>query len=195
MRINPFDQPNVQESKDITSALLSAYENDGELAEPKNAGNIGSVVVTASGGQDTAEDTIRSLFESIRPGDYFTISAFCDRTSKAAQETFSRIRQRVAESRKVATTLGYGPRFLHSTGQLHKGGQNRGVFLMVTTRPDIDLAIPGKMATFGVLSRAQALGDFQVLAEKGRRVVWLDLSEGLDQGLAEIDSAVSAALG
>ena len=194
MRINPFDQPNVQESKDITTSLLASYESEGALTEPKPVGEIGEVVVTAYTSHSTAESAIRELFESIRPGDYFTISAYCDRTPNT-QDSFSRIRHQVARAKRVATTLGYGPRFLHSTGQLHKGGQNRGVYLLITVTPENDLAIPGKAATFGILSRAQALGDFQALVEKGRRVVRVDLRTGLDEGLSEVESAILATLG
>jgi len=193
MKINPFDQPNVQESKDITSSLLAAYEQDGRLSEPESAGSIETLKVTSSVGGDTGEEALKALFSSIEPKDYFSISAYCDRTGDA-HGTFQSVRGLVANATGCATTLGYGPRFLHSTGQLHKGGANSGVFLQITTAPDVDLSIPGKAATFGVLSRAQAMGDYQALVEKNRRVVRLDLSEGLAEGLSHLKSVVSSAL-
>lgn len=189
MEINPFDQPNVQESKDITSALLDAFEQDGALAEPEPVGAMGDLVVTSNVGGDNPGDAIDRLLAGIRPGDYFAISAYCDRTDDV-QRVFQSIRKGVAERKRVATTLGYGPRFLHSTGQLHKGGPDTGVFLQITTSPDEDVAIPGKAATFGVLSRAQALGDYQALVEKGRRVVRLDLRGGLSGGIAQVEQAL-----
>ena len=193
MRINPFNQPNVQESKDITAALLAKVESGEGLVEPDPAGEVGGLVVTTSAGHRSAAEAIEQIFADLIPGDYFTISAFCDRTEQTDQ-TFRRIRKAVGEKKGVATTLGYGPRFLHSTGQLHKGGTNRGVFVQITTAPDEDLPIPGKAATFGVLSRAQALGDFQALIEKGRRTIRIDLRDGLGSGLPELESLLSSAL-
>jgi glucose-6-phosphate isomerase len=194
MRINPFDQPNVQESKDITASLLASVEDHGELTEPEPAGDIGNLTVTSSLRGESPEDVVRQLLASIAPGDYFAISAYCDRT-RQAQETFQRLRHRIASARGVATTLGYGPRFLHSTGQLHKGGANKGVFLQITTPSDKDLKIPGKVATFGVLSRAQALGDYQALVDRGRRVLRLDLRSSLAEGLPEVERVIIDALG
>ena len=193
MRINPFNQPNVQASKDITAALLAKVEAGEGLVEPDPAGEVGSLVVTTSAGHRSAAEAIEQIFADLIPGDYFTLSAFCDRTEQA-EETFRRIRKTVGEKKGVVTTLGYGPRFLHSTGQLHKGGTNRGVFVQITTVPDEDLPIPRKAITFGVLSRAQALGDFQALIEKGRRTIRIDLRDGLGLGLPELESFLLSAL-
>lgn len=193
LEINPFDQPNVQESKDITSEVLAAYERDGTLPEPAAVGAEGAISVTTTGTGDSPVDAIARFVQSIGSSDYFSIAAFCDRTD-LSEETFGALRLRMAEAKRVATTLGYGPRFLHSTGQLHKGGANNGAFLQVTTAPDADLDIPGKAASFGVLSRAQAVGDYRALAEKGRRVLRLDLSDGLDAGLREARRLIEAAI-
>ncbi len=193
MGINPFNQPNVQESKDITTALLSTYEKQNALSEPEIVGHIGDLAATSNLSGESAEAVLEELLSSFGSGDYFAISAYCDRTPQS-RETFQRLRARIAAERGVGTTLGYGPRFLHSTGQLHKGGANTGVFLQITAATDADLAIPGKKATFGVLSRAQALGDYQALIEKKRRVVRLDLQTGLADGLPQLERALEDAL-
>src|SRR5205807_90882 len=101
------------------------------------------------------------------------------------------IRQAVRAGRRVATTLGFGPRLLHSTGQLHKGGPNTGVFLEITAEDEEDLAIPGQKYTFGVLSRAQALGDFEVLAQRGRRVLRVHLGGKVEAGLGRLREVVA----
>ncbi|HCK10929.1 MAG TPA: transaldolase [Candidatus Latescibacteria bacterium] len=193
MEINPFDQPNVQESKEITSALLAGFDADGALNEPAAVGDCGGLRVTTTVPGDSPERALAEILSSIRVGDYLALLAYCDRTDEA-QATFQRIRKQIGTTRRVATTLGYGPRFLHSTGQLHKGGPNTGVFLQVTTSPDEDLAIPGKSATFGILSRAQALGDYQALSEKGRRVIRFDMREGLTAGLHALESLIMGSL-
>ena len=193
MQINPFDQPNVQESKEITAALLAAYESEGKLIEPESAGTIGNLTVRSSQDGGSPEEVVAQVLASLGKGDYFAISAYCDRTEQT-QETFQRLRRCITEKYGVATTLGYGPRFLHSTGQLHKGGANKGVFLQITAEPDRDLQIPGKVATFGILSRAQALGDYQALVERERRVLRLDLRTGLGKGLPEVARVITEAL-
>jgi glucose-6-phosphate isomerase len=144
--INPFDQPNVQEAKDATKRLLA----QGDLPDP-------------------GYDDLRSLLGQVRPGDYLAIQAYLPRN----QETERRLhaaRIRLRDGLHVATTLGFGPRFLHSTGQLHKGGPNTGVFIQVVEPPDEDAPIPGEPYTFGTLIAAQALGDLQSLRAHGRRV-------------------------
>ena len=152
--INPFDQPNVQEAKDATREILAA----------------GSV-------EDPGTDDLRALLKEIGPGDYVAILAYLDRTSEA-EDTIERARLAIRDRYAVATTTGFGPRFLHSTGQLHKGGPNSGVFIQITDgERATDLPIPGQPFSFGTLIDAQALGDLRSLRTRGRRVARVRLEQ------------------
>ncbi len=155
MELNPFDQPNVQEAKDRTAAIL-AREEDVEL-EP-----VGS---------------LEELVADAKPGDYFCIQAFVEPTAEA-ERRIAAVRERVREETGAVTTAGFGPRYLHSTGQLHKGGQPSGLFLQLVDETD-ELAIPGSPFGFRRLIRAQAAGDFEALRDRGRpvaRIPWEGLS-------------------
>jgi transaldolase/glucose-6-phosphate isomerase len=192
--IDPFDQPNVQESKDATRALLETYRSGGSLpgpgplvAEPGMAAYgdpeaLGDAPVTVDG-------ALRALLASVAQGDYLGILAYLpmDQTDARLQ----RLRAHIGRGLGVATTLGFGPRFLHSTGQLHKGGPASGVFLQLTAEPMRDLPIPGWEESFGTLIAAQALGDFQSLQRRGRRVLRLHLHD-LEAGLARIEGIIGA---
>jgi hypothetical protein len=151
--IHPFDQPNVQEAKDATGRLLEA---DGLPEEPY--GELGA------------------LLEAVRPGDYLAIQAYLPRTAENSSR-LQAARMKLRDHLRVATTLGFGPRFLHSTGQLHKGGPPTGVFVQVVDEPSLDLPIPGKPYTFRTLLDAQAAGDLQALRARGRRVARVRLSD------------------
>jgi glucose-6-phosphate isomerase len=151
--INPFDQPNVQEAKDATRALLA----QGDLPDP-------------------GHDDLGSLLDRVRPGDYLAIQAYLPR-NQATERRLHEARMRLRDRLKVATTVGFGPRFLHSTGQLHKGGPNTGVFLQVVEPPSEDVPIPGQPYSFGKLIAAQALGDLQSLRAHGRRVARVGLAD------------------
>jgi transaldolase/glucose-6-phosphate isomerase len=144
--INPFDQPNVQEAKDATNRILAA---GGRLPDVPN-------------------DDLDALLARVRPGDYIAITAYMPRDAEN-EEALRRVRARLRDRFKVATTVGFGPRYLHSTGQLHKGGPNTGVFIQVITQDETDLPVPGRPYTFGTLNAAQALGDLQSLRAHGRR--------------------------
>jgi hypothetical protein len=156
--INPFDQPNVQAAKDATERLLREYITSGHLPEVK------------------AADSIAGLLAEVEKGKYFAIMAYVRQTPEVDM-VLSELRQKIIERYGIATTLGYGPRYLHSTGQLHKGGPNKGLFLQVTASHDKDVPIPGKPYTFGVVADAQALGDFQALQQLGRRVARIYLAQ------------------
>ncbi len=152
--INPFDQPNVQEAKDATREILSA----------------GSVEAPGT-------DDLGALLKGIGPGDYVAILAYLDRTSET-EDTIERARLAIRDRYAVATTTGFGPRFLHSTGQLHKGGPNSGVFIQITDgERSSDLPIPGRPFSFGTLIDAQALGDLRSLRTRGRRVARVRLEQ------------------
>ena len=171
--VNPFNQPNVQDSKALAIKSLETYrsgavkERSDAILETKDfaayspAGHTGELSADRS--------IIQTLFE-VQSGDFIAVNAFLPRSAEV-EEMFAAFRAKLLEKYKVPVTLGYGPRFLHSTGQLHKGGKNNGIFLMLTQEPKSDIAIPGEGIAFSTLKRAQATGDMQALLEHGRRVV------------------------
>ena len=177
MGINAFDQPNVQESKDNTKQLLEAYRAAGKLEE-------GTFAAT---GDDAA---LASLLAGVKPGDYVAMTEYFAETY-SRNETLSAIREAIGRELRVATTTGYGPRFLHSTGQLHKGGANNGVFLQLTADSP-DVPIPDEPFGFAVLSRAQAIGDFASLASRERRRLRIHLGSDVEGGLAWLLEAVQS---
>jgi transaldolase / glucose-6-phosphate isomerase len=198
--INAFDQPNVQESKDYTKAYLEKFTQTGSLPDSSPLLTDGAVRVYADEGNrqalkgaTTVEAVVAAHLSRIQSGDYFAINAYVERTD-AVHELFQRIRTRVRDTKRVATTLGYGPRFLHSTGQLHKGGPNSGVFIQVTHDDHEDLAIPDEPYSFGVLQAAQALGDMQSLTSRQRRVIRVHVGTDVVKGLARLEHAVETAL-
>jgi transaldolase/glucose-6-phosphate isomerase len=168
--IDPFDEPNVQESKDNTNRILAGSGNG---------------QIKAAGTAPTDEAAIAQLIASIKPGDYFDVAAFIG-PSASRDELLGRIRKSVRAATKAATTQGYGPRFLHSTGQLHKGGPNTGVFLQLVGGDAVSIAIPNQPFDFGTLKNAQALGDYQSLQAHGRRVARVDLGADVDAGLGTL---------
>ncbi len=179
--IDPFDQPNVQESKDNTVRLLKAYDEQGALPDP---GGILSA---------NATDFTRRLaahLKLVRKGDYVAVTAYVERTADR-ERLLREIRTALRDRFKVATTVGYGPRFLHSTGQLHKGGAANGVFIQLSAEPAEDLPIPGEKFTFGTLEAAQALGDYESLAKRGRRALRVSLGADVDTGLRTLLAVVA----
>jgi glucose-6-phosphate isomerase len=196
--IDPFDQPNVQESKDATRDLLDAFRARGTLPQPAplvaDPGLAVSADPVALGDTPvTVDGAVQHLLTLLSAGrDYFAILAYLP-PDPAVAEALERIRQRVRDATGVATTLGFGPRFLHSTGQLHKGGPDSGVFLQVTAEPAKDLPIPGWEETFGTLIAAQALGDLASLQRRGRRALRLHLDD-LGTGLSRLEAIVDAAV-
>jgi glucose-6-phosphate isomerase/transaldolase/glucose-6-phosphate isomerase len=148
--INPFDEPNVAESKANTARILQEWERSGDLPDPES-------------------DSLDDVFRAIEPGGYVAIMAYVDPTEPNEQR-FRSIRTGIRDRHRVATTFGFGPRFLHSTGQLHKGGPQVGCFIQVVDPDPGDLPIPGKPFGFGTLIRAQAIGDLQALRGRGRPV-------------------------
>ena len=139
-------------------------------------------------------DYLQAHLSRFEFGDYFAMTAYVAMTEEN-RLLLQEIRHLVRDARGVATTLGFGPRFLHSTGQLHKGGPNTGVFLQITADPAEDLAIPGRTLGFGTVIAAQARGDFSVLAERGRRALRVHIKGGdVAVGLKRIAAAVKAAV-
>ncbi|MGH2427430.1 MAG: bifunctional transaldolase/phosoglucose isomerase [Candidatus Limnocylindria bacterium] len=197
--IDPFDQPNVQESKEATTELLAAYRRDGALPAPMPAVSEPRVAATLDPAVlgDTpvsVEGTVRQLLGLLEAGrDYFAILAYLPQDPEV-EARLQRLRTAVRDAAGVATTVGFGPRFLHSTGQLHKGGPDTGVFLQLTADPRKDLPIPGWEETFGTLIAAQALGDLASLQRRGRRVLQLHFDD-LETGLTRLEQMMDAVLG
>jgi len=195
--INPFDEPNVQQAKDATRTLLDAYRKNGRLpSTPPDRTLAGGAALAAT---DAARKALGAsdpgaFLKLLRPGDYFAILAYLGPDGKLARELHA-LRHAVRDRARVATMLGYGPRYLHSTGQLHKGGPNTGVFLLITTGSREDLAIPGEPFSFETLEHAQALGDFQSLGATGRRAVHAHLPSPDPGALKELAGQLLMALG
>jgi hypothetical protein len=175
--INPFDEPNVQQAKDATRALLEIYQRQKRLPLPEPHAEISGTRLTLSEAAQAALSgaTAVSFLRVIRRHDYVGLQAFLHPADTAHDAVLQEFRMRIAARGDCATMFGYGPRYLHSTGQLHKGGANNGVFLIVTSPPAEDLPIPNEPFSFGVLEMAQAVGDFQSLDRTGRRAMFVHL--------------------
>jgi glucose-6-phosphate isomerase len=193
MGINPFDEPNVTESKNRTTEVLASYKARGALPEETSAleaGNIHIFSAAPIAGERTIGGYLKAFLQQARPSiDYVALMAYF---SRSHEERLQSIRLAIRNRLRLATTLGYGPRFLHSTGQLHKGGKDNGLFIQMTTDDAEDLPIPGESYGFGTLKRAQALGDFRALCDRGRRIIRLHLSGELDEGLEQLKSELEA---
>lgn len=193
--VNPFDEPNVTESKRNTSRLLDTFKREGTLP-PEQPGFPANDVVAfgpAAAGATTLSEAMRRFFDDLRPGNYLAIMAYVERTPPA-QAALDQIRDAVRDRYGVATTSGYGPRFLHSAGQFHKGGPAEGHFLQITAEPALDVQIPGEVYSFGTLIRAQAQGDLEALARRGYPVLRLHLTGDVNRGLQAIARAARQAV-
>jgi transaldolase/glucose-6-phosphate isomerase len=199
LEINPFDQPNVQQAKDATNVLLAEYKVKGRLpiaAADRTRDGI-ALTLTSAARQALPGADADALLTLLHPGDYFALLAYAGPDAALASE-LQALRREVRDRCRVATMFGYGPRYLHSTGQLHKGGPNSGVFVLISADPQEDLPIPGQPFSFATLELAQAVGDFNSLEAAGRRAVHAHLSSpdpalvrALGQGLlAHIAGAV-----
>jgi transaldolase / glucose-6-phosphate isomerase len=174
LEVNPFDQPDVQIAKDIAKAKIAEFRANGKLS----AGEF-----VSSEASDFAS-VLNEFLSDTRPGDYVAINAYLPRNPEL-DALLQSLRAAVTKKTGLPTTLGFGPRFLHSTGQLHKGGADNGVFLQITADPESDFDIPGQGLTFGTLERGQALGDYEALASRGRRILRIHLPKpGTVAGLA-----------
>ncbi|MCI0526591.1 MAG: bifunctional transaldolase/phosoglucose isomerase [Nitrospira sp.] len=185
--INPFDEPNVTESKENTRQILQVFCHTGKLDLPtpileaegvRLYGNVEPWNVSP-------KDTLWAFLNQSRTGDYVTLMAYIER-SKDHETLLQKIRILIRDRFHLATAVGYGPRFLHSTGQLHKGGPSKGLFLQITSEDAQDLTIPGEPYTFGILKKAQALGDYYSLIHKGLRVLHLHLGRNTKEDLKRL---------
>jgi len=202
--IHPFNQPDVEASKVETRKLTEAYEKAGSLpaetpilvegglrlfADEKNT----AALARAAGHDPSLPRYLKAYFDRIADGDYFAILAYLERSDRH-RAPLQAIRTAVRDAKRVATCLGFGPRFLHSTGQAYKGGPNRGVFLQITCDDERDLEVPGRKFTFGVVKAAQARGDFRVLSERDRRALRVHLGPDVAAGLASLERTIREAL-
>jgi transaldolase/glucose-6-phosphate isomerase len=192
--IDPFDQPDVEDAKIQTRHLIDAYEKSGSLAPEKAFHEDAELAFFAPGAHEFAPsdpvEILRTHFASADAGNYVGFLAYIERNDEH-EAAIARMREAVVAAKGVATIAGFGPRFLHSTGQTYKGGPKSGVFLEITRHPDPDLAIPGKKASFGTVQIAQARGDLDVLAERGQRVLRVHLKTG---DLSKLEALVAEAL-
>ncbi|MEA2682965.1 MAG: transaldolase / glucose-6-phosphate isomerase [Chloroflexota bacterium] len=176
LEINPFDQPNVQESKDNTKAVLRQFSETGDFGVPV---------------APDPEAEVRALVQQLKAGDYLAILAYTE-DSPDVRSTLQELRRLVRDRHGVATTLGFGPRYLHSTGQLHKGGPNTGAYLILSDDRGEELPIPGEGHGFKTLIRAQWLGDLKSLRDHGRRVAQMSLGQDRAAALQKLLEVVSA---
>ncbi|MBI3331314.1 MAG: hypothetical protein HYZ96_04285 [Candidatus Omnitrophica bacterium] len=195
MGINPFDEPNVQESKDRTKALLERYARERRFPEETPACSDAQVEVYGAVGAGAVSLTqcLGDFFRRRRPSDYVALLSFLPRTDPLDRAAVA-LRERLAARSGAATMLGVGPRYLHSTGQLYKGGPDGGLFLLLTADEPDDLPIPGEPHTFGALKRAQAVGDFEAMRQRGRRILRLHLRGDLERAMQHLARALDDAL-
>ncbi len=199
--INPFDQPDVEASKVVTRELTSEVEKSGSLpSETPIVEQDGIKLFTDETNAkellkhgDTLGEVIRAQVDRLKPGDYFGLLAYIPMFPQY-EDTLEEIRKEILEAKQVATVLGFGPRFLHSTGQAYKGGPNTGVFLQITCEEADDLPVPQQKYTFGIVKAAQARGDFQVLADRHRRALRVHLGKNLAKDLDRLRDLVCAAI-
>ena len=202
--INAFDQPDVEASKVATRKLTAEFEETGTLppeapiadgdsirlfTDPCNAEDL----ARATGGKRSVQACLEAHLSRLSAGDYFALLAYVERDERN-DEPLQTIRHSVRDSRRVATCLGYGPRFLHSTGQAYKGGPNSGVVLQITCDDREDLPVPGRRYSFGLVKAAQARGDFQVLVERGRRALRVHVGSDVAAGLQRLEEMIAAGL-
>lgn len=204
MGLNPFNQPDVEASKLATKQLTEEFERNGGLSlespiieeqgvrlyvDPAYAETLNAV----TGKSRSLGSYLRAHLNQLTTGEYFALLAYLE-MSPAHDTRLQAIRHMVRDARHVATCVGFGPRFLHSTGQIYKGGPNSGVFLQITCEDWVDALVPGRRYSFGVVKAAQARGDFHVLAERGRRIVRVHLGADVQVGLATLHAAMERAL-
>ena len=195
LSINPFDEPNVQQAKDATRALLDVFRRERRLPLPEAHAEVGGVRLTMSeAAQAALTGTPATAFlDAAHAGDYIALLAFLPPDDPRFSAPLDSLRRAIGARTGCATMFGYGPRYLHSTGQLHKGGADNGVFIIVTAEPDEDLAVPGEPFSFGVLESAQALGDFQSLDRAGRRALFVRAPRRDPEMIPRLIAALTAA--
>jgi hypothetical protein len=196
MKINPFNQPDVESAKIEARKITEEYEKNGQLPAETPFYEEGGIklftgekyaqqLVNYAGDEKSLKKFLEAHLAHIQENDYFALLAYIEMNSEN-EALLQQIRHKVLEKKLAATCLGFGPRFLHSTGQAYKGGANNGVFLQITAEDKIDLPVPEQKFSFGVVKAAQARGDFQVLLDRDRRALRVLLSENVKVGLEQI---------
>lgn len=204
LRIDPFDEPNVQESKDRTRRILEEFERTGSLPAGEPAGrdlgieifaepDFWSRIVEGTPAHPSLEMVLQRFLGRARAGEYVALLAYLPRNA-ASEASFALMRRAIRNALRVPVLQGYGPRYLHSIGQLYKGGPGTGLFLLLTAAGEIDLPVPGSPWTFGEVEMAQALGDAASLESRGKPVLRLHLTRGAEAGLEALGAAVERAI-
>ncbi len=186
LSINPFDQPNVEEAKIKARELMAAYQENGEI--PADTTVLKIEDISLFGQVENAQnlpDAIDDFFAQIQPNNYLALMAYLP-TSPEIDKLLEKLRAAWGRKLNIATTLGYGPRFLHSTGQLHKGGNGKGLFIQITHTPKDDIDVPDEGYSFGTLIAAQALGDYRALTERGRHIIRFHIDGDISTGLEKL---------
>jgi hypothetical protein len=187
LRVNPFDEPNVSQSKQMTKTLLARYIKEGRL--PETTADVSDEAMAVYGTRESKARSVREclcqFLRSAQPGEYLTVLTFLPRNQVLDRKSEA-LRNTLASRMSIATALQFGPRYLHSTGQLYKGGTNRGLFLLLTADETEDLPIPEEPYTFGILKQAQALGDFQAMQRLGRRILRVHLRGDIEAALSSL---------
>jgi hypothetical protein len=210
--INAFNQPDVEASKIVTKQLTSEYESKGSLpaekpiveeagfklfTDDKNAADLAKAASAGRSSESPSDGRLKNYLRAhlarLGAGDYFALLGYVEMNAEH-EALLQALRMTVRDRKRVATCLGFGPRFLHSTGQAYKGGPNSGVFLQITCDDAQDLPVPGQKYTFGVVKAAQARGDFQVLADRQRRTLRVHLGSDVKAGLAKLAELVKEIL-
>ncbi|MBA3632149.1 MAG: transaldolase, partial [Acidobacteria bacterium] len=202
MEINPFNQPDVEAAKIEAKKLTQEYEEKGELPKETPFYQEKDIKLFTSDeyaaqldkfieGEKSLKKYLQAHLAHLQENDYFALLAYIERNEKN-EKLLQAIREKVLEAKLVATCLGFGPRFLHSTGQAYKGGSNEGVFLQITSDDAVDFDVPEQKFTFGVVKAAQARGDFQVLLDRDRRALRVHLGEDVGNGLETLESLIES---
>lgn len=193
LQINPFDQPNVQESKENTNSLLKELPKEGKLPIAAPTLKDDSLEFYGMWPGESMQELLQNFLGARQPGDYFALLAFLPEEAQI-KEAMQMMRRLVRDHLGLATTLGFGPRYLHSTGQFHKGGPNKGLFMLLTAEDKEDVPIPYQAYTFSTLKMAQALGDMEALRRHGQRVLRVHLGTQIESGLETLVEIIKKVL-
>ncbi len=192
LSVNPFDEPNVQQAKDATKILLDDFAVSGDLPALPADLVVDGATFTLSGAARKLTPDPRRFLDLVRGADYVSVMAFLPPGDASLASALGMLRHSLGARSRRATMFGYGPRYLHSTGQLHKGGANNGVFIVIAAPPSVDFPVPGAEYSFATLEQAQALGDFQSLEATGRRALFVQLGSRTPEAISAVSLLLTA---